>query len=87
VADQAWTPSPLSLVRHLDTVTGPFAYFRLLGERAEVDELTQTLGIVPDHDNRLEIAAQAIKQVSEHVPVMAFVENSAADDAREVVPY
>ena len=33
--DQAWMPSPLSLVQRadLDVVTGPFAYVRLLGGR------------------------------------------------------
>jgi uncharacterized protein YecE (DUF72 family) len=29
--DQAWMPSPLSVVQRLDVVTGPFAYLRLLG--------------------------------------------------------
>jgi hypothetical protein len=43
--DQAWMPSPLSLVRRpgLDVVTGPFAYVRLLGDREAVDALTKTL--------------------------------------------
>ncbi len=31
--DQAWMPSPLSVVQRLDAVTGPFAYVRLLGDR------------------------------------------------------
>jgi hypothetical protein len=29
--DQAWMPSPLSVVQRLDVVTGPFTYLRLLG--------------------------------------------------------
>src|SRR5262249_50622552 len=41
--DQAWMPSPLSVVRQLDAVTGPFSYVRLLGDRAEVDLRTGTL--------------------------------------------
>src|SRR5262249_15883806 len=39
VSDQAWTPPPLRLVKALDVLTGPFAYLRLLGDRAEVDRL------------------------------------------------
>jgi hypothetical protein len=31
--DQAWMPSPLSVVQRLDAVTGPFAHVRLLGDR------------------------------------------------------
>ena len=38
-----WVPSPLTLLDKLDPVTGPFAYVRLLGDRAEVDKLTETL--------------------------------------------
>jgi uncharacterized protein YecE (DUF72 family) len=41
--DQAWMPSPLSVVGRLDVVTGPFAYLRLLGDREAVDALTPTL--------------------------------------------
>ena len=41
--DQAWMPSPLSVVERLDVVTGPFAYLRLLGDREAVDALTPAL--------------------------------------------
>jgi hypothetical protein len=41
--DQAWMPSPLSVVESLDVVTGPFTYFRLLGDREAVDALTPKL--------------------------------------------
>ena len=41
--DQAWMPSPLSVVERLDVVTGPFGYVRLLGDRVAVDALTPTL--------------------------------------------
>src|SRR5262249_34913187 len=43
LADQVWVPSPLSLVKKLDVVTGPFAYVRLLGDRADVDKRTEKL--------------------------------------------
>src|SRR5438552_486648 len=55
LADQAWVPSPLSLVQKLDAVTGPLAYVRLLGDRAEVDALTQTLDhIVIDRPEQIQ---------------------------------
>ena len=74
----------LSLVRNLDTVTGPSPVFRLLGDRAEVDKLTETLGIVINRDNRMETAAQAIRLLSERVPVLAFVDNPSAGDTPEI---
>jgi uncharacterized protein YecE (DUF72 family) len=43
IADQAWTPPPLKFLESMDTVTGPFGYIRLLGDRKAVDELTSTL--------------------------------------------
>jgi uncharacterized protein YecE (DUF72 family) len=79
LADQAWVPSPLSLAKKLDVVTGPFGYIRLLGDRKEVDDRTKTL----DHtviDRREEIAAdaQAIRLLSIKVPVVTFVNNHFA---------
>jgi uncharacterized protein YecE (DUF72 family) len=77
--DQAWMPSPLSVVRTVDAVTGPFAYVRLLGDRAAVDALTPTLDhIVLDRTSQVHDAAAAIRLLSERVPVLAFVNNHFA---------
>jgi CheY-like chemotaxis protein len=86
LADQAWVPSPLSLSKKLDTVTGPFAYLRLLGDRAEVDALTKTLDhIVIDRPEQIQADAQVIRLLSERVPVLVFVNNHFAGYAPETL--
>jgi uncharacterized protein YecE (DUF72 family) len=77
--DQAWMPSPLSVVERLDAVTGPFAYLRLLGDREAVDALTPTLDhIVIDRGEQVAEDAQAIQVLRQRVPVVAFVNNHFA---------
>jgi uncharacterized protein YecE (DUF72 family) len=84
--DQAWMPSPLSVVRRLDAVTGPFAYVRLLGDREAVDALTPTLDhIVIDRGAQVAEDAEAIKLLAKRVPVVAFVNNHFAGYAPETV--
>jgi uncharacterized protein YecE (DUF72 family) len=86
LADQAWVPSPLSLVEKLDAVTGPFAYVRLLGDRKAVDDLTPTLDhIVIDRSAEIKSDSQAIKQLSKRVPVLAFVNNHFAGYSPETI--
>jgi len=64
--DQAWMPSPLSVVERLDAVTGPFAYIRLLGDRAAVDALTPTLDhIVIDRTGQVAEDARTGRRVRE----------------------
>jgi uncharacterized protein YecE (DUF72 family) len=76
LADQVWVPSPLPLLEKLDPVTGPFAYVRLLGDREAVDKLTETLDhTVLDRGAQIRADAQAIRRISERVPVLAFVNN------------
>jgi uncharacterized protein YecE (DUF72 family) len=86
LADQAWVPSPSSLMKKLDVVTGPFAYVRLLGDRAEVDKLTKTLDhTVIDRGDQIRADAQAIKDLSERVEVLTFVNNHFAGYAPETI--
>jgi uncharacterized protein YecE (DUF72 family) len=86
IADQAWTPPPLKLVKKLDVVTGPLAYIRLLGDRAEVDRLTDTLDhTVIDRSEQIMADAQAMKLLSERVPVLAFVNNHFAGYAHDTI--
>jgi uncharacterized protein YecE (DUF72 family) len=82
--DQAWMPSPLSAVERLDVVTGPFAYLRLLGDRAAVDAMTPALDhIVIDRSRQVANDAQAIRILSQRVPVVAFVNDHYAGYAPE----
>ena len=84
--DQAWMPSPLDLARRLDVVTGRFGYVRLLGDREAVDALTKTLDhVVIDRGARVAADAEAIRLLSEHVPVLAFVNNHFAGYAPETI--
>jgi uncharacterized protein YecE (DUF72 family) len=86
LSDQSWMPAPLYLVKKLNTVTGPFSYVRLLGDRAEVDRLTKTLDhIVVDRQDQIAADAQAIRLLSERVPVLAFVNNHFAGYAPETL--
>jgi uncharacterized protein YecE (DUF72 family) len=84
--DQAWMPSPLSVVQRLDVVTGPFTYFRLLGDREAVDALTPKLDhIVIDRSGQVAADAEAIGLLRQRVPVVAFVNNHFAGYAPETV--
>jgi hypothetical protein len=84
--DQAWMPSPLSVVQRLDAVTGPFAYVRLLGDRETVDALTPTLDhIVIDRGEPVAADAEAIGLLRRRVPVVAFVNHHFAGYAPETV--
>ena len=74
--DQVWMPTPLSVVERRDVVTGPFAYLRLLGDRAAADALTPTLDhIVIDRGEQITEDAQAIRMLLRRAPVVAFVNN------------
>jgi uncharacterized protein YecE (DUF72 family) len=86
LADQEWMPSPLSVVKTLDAVTGPFGYVRLLGERAAVDARTSLFDhVVVDRTDQLRLDAQAIRLLTEHVPVLVFVNNHFAGYAPETI--
>ena len=79
LTDQAWMPSPLSIVNKQDAITGPVAYVRLLGDRAAVDALTTTLDhIVIDRSEQLREDAEAIQLIRGRVPVLIFVNNHFA---------
>jgi hypothetical protein len=84
--DQKWTSFPLSVVKQLDAVTGPFAYVRLLGDREAVDALTPRLEhVVIDRGQQVADDAEAIKLLARRVPVAAFVNNHFAGFAPETV--
>jgi uncharacterized protein YecE (DUF72 family) len=86
LADQVWMPLPLEVVRKLDAVTGPFAYVRLLGDRAAVDALTPALDhIVIDRSEQLRADAEAIKLLAGRVRVFVYVNNHFAGYAPATV--
>jgi uncharacterized protein YecE (DUF72 family) len=86
LADQAWMLAPLDVVHQFDVVTGPFGYVRLLGDRAAVDAATKTLDrVVIDRSGQVGADALAIRELSERVPVLAFVNNHFAGHAPQTV--
>ena len=86
LTDQVWMPSPLSTVQKMDTITGPFAYVRILGDRAAVDALTPTLDhIVLDRGDQLRDDAAAIRLLRARVPVLIFVNNHFAGYSPETI--
>jgi uncharacterized protein YecE (DUF72 family) len=86
LSDQAWMPSPLEILDRLDAVTGPFAYVRLLGDRAAVDALTKELNrIVIDRGEQIRQDAEAIVRLARRVPVAAFVNNHFAGYSPETI--
>ena len=79
----AFASEPL---QQFDVVTGPFGYVRLLGDRNEVDKLTETLDrIVVDRSGQITQDAKAIKLLQERVPVLVFVNNHFAGYSPETI--
>jgi hypothetical protein len=59
---------------------------RLLGDREEVDRRTKALNrVVVDRGKQVRRDAEAIRQLSERVPVLAFVNNHFAGYALTTV--
>ena len=86
VPDQAWMPTPLSVVQKLDVLTGPFGYFRLLGDRDAVDALTQKMDrIVIDRSEQVRLDAQAIYHLARKAPAFVFVNNHFAGHAPQTI--
>ena len=78
--------TPVRATRKLNVITGRFAYLRLLGDRAMVDNLTPTLDhIVVDRSVEIDSDAHAIQLLSDRVPVLAFVNNHFAGYAPESI--
>ncbi|HEV8061883.1 MAG TPA: DUF72 domain-containing protein [Gemmataceae bacterium] len=86
LTDQAWMPAPMSLLEQFDAITGPLGYLRLLGDRTEVDKLTNTLNrVVIDRSEQIRQDAQVIKLLQKSVPVLVFVNNHFAGYAPQTI--
>ncbi len=81
---QKWMPRPAEVLAKLDAATGPLSYFRLIGNRDEVEKLTATFDrIVIDKSDELSACAKAIEEMARRVPVVAFTNNHYAGFAPE----
>lgn len=84
LTEQTWMPTPREVVEQLDPVTGPLAFVRLLGDRPEIEKVTQTWDrIVVDRTADLAETGQVIQDLSTRVPVLVFVSNHYAGHAPE----
>jgi len=79
----AYMPHPERLARDLDLVTTDFAYARLIGERAAVEERTTTFDrIVVDQSKSLERWSRLLRATLERVPeTFAYANNHYAGHA------
>ena len=86
LTDQAWMPSLQSLADKYDVITGPLGYVRLLGDRTEVDKLTEKLDhVVIDRAEQIRQDATVIKLLQKAVPVLVFVNNHFAGYAPQTI--
>jgi uncharacterized protein YecE (DUF72 family) len=86
LTDQVWMPSPLQVLDQFDPITGPFAYLRLLGDRAAVDALTKTLDhTVIDRSEQIRADAEAIRRLQGRAEVRVYVNNHYAGYAHDTV--
>lgn len=81
---QKWMPKPAEVLAKLDAATGPLSYFRLIGNREEVEKLTTTFDrIVIDRSAELADCARAIEEMARRLPVVVFANNHYAGFAPE----
>lgn len=86
IPDQAWMPAPLHVVQKLDALTGPFSYFRLLGDRAEGEQRTPLFDHVAiDRTEQIKSDARAVALMSRRAPAFVFVNNHFAGFAPQTV--
>jgi uncharacterized protein YecE (DUF72 family) len=65
LVDQAWMPHGDEVTKLFDPVTADFVYIRLLGDRKEIEALTQTWDqVVIDRDDRLKRWAELIHSLA-----------------------
>jgi uncharacterized protein YecE (DUF72 family) len=85
LVDQAWMPHADQI--DFDPVTGPLCYVRLLGDRKEIEAITDTWGEeVIDRGERLRRWARVFhRMVEREVPTLVYVNNHYAGHAPATV--
>ena len=84
LVEHAWLPPVERLIEQQDVVTGPFSYFRLIGDRTGIEEITKTWGeTVLDRSSDLRRVAGSMRRIAERVPVYTFVNNHYAGHGPE----
>lgn len=87
LVDQAWMPHADEVLDRFDPVTGSFSYIRLLGDRKEIEAITDTWGEeVIDRRERLRRWATVLnRMVERQVPTLVYVNNHYAGHAPATV--
>jgi uncharacterized protein YecE (DUF72 family) len=87
LVDQAWMPHADEVLDRFDPVTGSFCYIRLLGDRKEIEAITDTWGEeVIDRRERLRRWAIVLnRMVERQVPTLVYVNNHYAGHAPATV--
>ena len=87
LVDQAWMPHADELMDRFDPVTGPLCYIRLLGDRKEIEAITETWGEeVIDRRERLKRWNAVLERmVQKQVPSLVYVNNHYAGHAPATV--
>jgi uncharacterized protein YecE (DUF72 family) len=79
LADIVRMPAVKSVIEQLDPVTAAFAYVRLIGHRAEVEQLTKKFDrTVIDRTEEIRAVAEGIRSLAARAPVLVFVNNHYA---------
>ena len=82
LVEHAWLPPIDRLIEMHDVVTGPFSYFRLIGDRKGIEQVTKTWEqVVVDRSADLRRVAGAIRHIAERTEVVVFVNNHYAGHA------
>jgi uncharacterized protein YecE (DUF72 family) len=87
LVDQAWMPHGDEVLDRFDPVTGSFCYIRLLGDRKEIEAITDSWGEeVIDRRERLRRWATVLNRMAERlVPTLVYVNNHYAGHAPATV--
>ncbi|KPL07909.1 hypothetical protein AMJ86_02475 [bacterium SM23_57] len=87
LVDQAWMPHGDEVMRKLDPVTSDFVYIRLLGDRKEIEAITENWDKeVIDRGDRLERWVKLIaKFTAQEIPTLTYANNHYAGHAPSTV--
>lgn len=87
LVDQAWMPHADEILDRFDPVTGPQCYIRLLGDRKEIEAITDTWSEeVIDRRERLQRWVAVLhRMVQRQVPSLVYVNNHYAGHAPATV--
>ncbi len=79
LVEHAWLPPLNELVEAHDVVTGPFSYFRLIGDRKGIEEITETWDeVVVDRARDLDRVAEALRRIATRAEILVYINNHYA---------